>query len=239
VKRCKDCGRERPLEAFKPLRSGNGRIGVCNSCLTSRERKSNPERFRRRAALKRAKYPELSVLWDCRAADRKRGRAGNDLDRVFVKSALAQRCSYCGNGGIKMTLDRLDNALAHTKANTVSACMRCNYIKNSMPHKAWLHIVPAVREAVEMGLFGEWRTQPFNKTHATPKEVVEAFDDLTSEERSAICIATIPHPPRVAWPPTEDLEAEVKATSLRVVAARLGCSHVAVGKRLGRYRKSV
>ena len=29
--------------------------------------------------------------------------------------------------------------------------------------RAWLHIVPSVREARELGLFGDWRTKPMNR----------------------------------------------------------------------------
>lgn len=239
TKRCKDCCRERPLTSFKLLRSGNSRLGICTSCMSSREYRANPARFLRKAALKRAKYPHLSVLSDCRKADKKRGRVGNDLDRTFVKEALDEPCRYCGNTQVKMTLDRLDNTLAHTKANVVPACMRCNYIKNSMPHAAWLHIAPAVREAVTLGLFGDWRSTPFNKRHTTSPEEVAAFEKLTTEERSEINSLSAPRVPKFFWPSLKELAAEVEASSLRVVAARLGCSHVAVGRRLGRYRKSV
>jgi hypothetical protein len=39
-------------------------------------------------------------------------------------------------------------------------CIRCNYIRGSMPFAAWTLLVPAIRQAVEQGLFGTWRTKP-------------------------------------------------------------------------------
>lgn len=237
MKRCKACGEERRDEAFKRAKNDGPRIGVCYTCLGRRDYKANPERFRRKKALSRQRYPELHVLWECRRADKKRGHFGNDLDRAFVKSALDQPCTYCGTTDIKMTLDRKDNGAAHMKANTVPACLRCNYVRGAMPYTAWLHLVPAVREAVSLGLFGDWRSQPLNKVHSLAPEEVKAIGKLNHEERSAMCVATVPHPPRFKWPPDDELAAAVEASSLRVVARQLGCSHVAVGKRLGRYRK--
>ena len=35
-----------------------------------------------------------------------------------------------------------------------------------MPYEAWLIIAPAVRDAYEKGLFGDWRAMPFNKKKA-------------------------------------------------------------------------
>jgi hypothetical protein len=32
-----------------------------------------------------------------------------------------------------------------------------------LPYPARLHIVPSVKEARELGLFGDWRSKPFNR----------------------------------------------------------------------------
>jgi len=221
-------------------------MGVCKPCLRRRYYQANPEYYRRKAALKRVRKPDAGVLQDTRNSDRKKGRVGNDLDRAFVKVALARSCTYCGTTTLQMTLDRIDNALAHTKANTMPACIRCNYMRGSMPYEAWLHIVPAVREAVTLGLFGEWRSKCFNRKH-------EGLTLLSQPQPSApghrAKRVRRPKPPKVAelftstsridWPSPEELAASVAASSLRVVARQLGCSHVAVGKRLGRYKTRV
>lgn len=57
-----------------------------------------------------------------------------------------------------MTVDRIDNNLAHTKSNVKPACVRCNHIRGSMPYQAWIYLVPIVRQAYELGLFGDWWT---------------------------------------------------------------------------------
>jgi hypothetical protein len=95
------------------------------------------------------------VLQDMRGSDRKKGRA-NDLTLKFVQCALAQPCSYCGDTASRMTLDRIDNSTGHLQANVRPSCMRCNYIRGSMPDAAWETLIPSVRSAFENGLFGEW-----------------------------------------------------------------------------------
>jgi len=103
------------------------------------------------------------LVTDSRSSDKKRGRPGNDLNRDFVAALIRQGCCYCGETEMRITLDRIDNSLAHTRANVLPACLRCNYMRGSMPYEAWLHLVPAVRQAREFGLFGAWRSQPFNR----------------------------------------------------------------------------
>lgn len=55
-----------------------------------------------------------------------------------------------------MSLDRIDNSKGHIQANVVPACIRCNYLRGSMPHEAWLNLVPTIRETRIKGLFGTW-----------------------------------------------------------------------------------
>ena len=111
----------------------------------------------------RAQYPHKLILRDCRASDRKRGFLGNDLEVEFVQTLIAEGCRYCGEQDLRISLDRIDNTRPHNKANVVPCCIRCNYLRGSMPYPAWLHIVPSVKEARELGLFGDWRSKPFNR----------------------------------------------------------------------------
>lgn len=65
-----------------------------------------------------------------------------------------------------MTLDRIDNKIGHMMDNVNTSCSRCNYIRKDMPYDAWLFVVKSVREAAELGLFGNWEGQnnkPFHK----------------------------------------------------------------------------
>ena len=85
------------------------------------------------------------------------------MDEPFVLAALKEGCRYCGETVLRISLDRIDNSQPHNKANVVPCCLRCNYLRGSMPYPAWLHIVPSVRGARLLGLFGDWRSQPFNR----------------------------------------------------------------------------
>ena len=100
--------------------------------------------------------------WICaesRSSDRKRGLS-NDMTRVFIRDLIQHGCCYCGETQIRMTLDRIDNALGHTTANVVPACVRCNYARRDMPYDAWLIVAKGMRTAREAGLFGTWTGGP-------------------------------------------------------------------------------
>lgn len=160
---CKDCGKSKPIKSFKPTGRGGYRRRVCYPCYRAREDKRNPAYKLERQRRYRANNPVTSILWDCRQSDRKRGFSGNDLDKEFIAEKISEGCLYCGERSIRMTLDRIDNEKPHDKSNVAPCCIRCNYLKGSMPYEAWLHIVPAVREASELGLFGSWRSEPISK----------------------------------------------------------------------------
>ena len=125
--------------------------------------KANSDRVNRKQRQVRASKPARFILSDARSSDRKRGFDKNDLDLLFIEELIAGGCTYCGTISLRISLDRVDNLKPHSKCNVIACCFRCNYLKNSMPHEAWLHLVPAVRSAYEKGLFGEWRSKPFNK----------------------------------------------------------------------------
>lgn len=231
MKICVQCGKEKPLNrtSFKIQRNG-GYSSKCRSCLDKNNRKTNPDKYRRKAALKRVRHPDASIFRDCKSADIRCGRGSNDLDRAFIRSMTSKPCFYCGATDLRMTLDRIDNSLAHNKCNVNPACLRCNYLRGSMPYPAWMHIVPAVKEARDLGLFGTWRSKPFNqKAHLVEEgSEVPAFDISLPSKSLSSSVRVSPY----SFPPVEALRMEVEATSLRAVAKRIGCSHVAVWKRL-------
>jgi len=167
---CKGCGKSEPEVVFN-LRKSGGRYykrHLCTVCYREYKRgqpnknKHSPENKRRqglRAKIRR-QNPEFSanhILGDSRTSDRSKGR-GNDLDLEFVRELTKNNlCAYCGETNLRITLDRIDNALGHLKTNVIAACIRCNGIRCNMPFEAWRHIVPKIRSAQRNGLFGDWQ----------------------------------------------------------------------------------
>jgi hypothetical protein len=95
------------------------------------------------------------ILKDCRTNDRKKGMEC-DLDFQFVHERIQQPCFYCGEADYRRSLDRIDNNKGHCKTNVVTACVRCNLTRTTMPYEAWLIVAKGMREARERGLFGDW-----------------------------------------------------------------------------------
>lgn len=163
---CKGCRQLKPAAAF------TAELGIrrrtCRVCRREMQRARDPEaskrmlerqkavaREERRTGHDRGKY----IIHDSRKSDRRAGRE-NDLSRQVVDALISKPCTYCGASGVRMTLDRIDNAIGHLLANVQPSCLRCNYLRGSMPYEAWVFLVPRIREAHERGLFGEWRSAP-------------------------------------------------------------------------------
>ena len=159
---CRKCQAVKPETAFDPTSSGYRRR-VCSACTTRVRRLKNPEKHRAYNNRHRAQNPHRYVVLDSRSWDLKHGFEGNDLDADFVQDLISGGCSYCGATELRMTLDRTDNSKAHTKSNVVPCCIRCNYLRGSMPYAAWEVVAPAVRQAYQKGLFGDWRAVPISR----------------------------------------------------------------------------
>lgn len=165
---CRKCGKTKPITGF-PANSKGCRERMCTACRHRATAENNPllaaEREKRRTQAvrrKRAADRAWALLGDAKRSDRRRKREGFDLTRATVAELLAEGCRYCGDHKTMMTLDRIDNDLAHSLSNVVPACIRCNYLRRDMPYEAWLVIAPSVRAAREAGLFGDWATLPFH-----------------------------------------------------------------------------
>ena len=157
---CKVCSRPLPLSKFEATPKGYRR----RTCASCRERsKRDPTRRNAWQRRHRLENPALYIVRDTRASDTKRGFGGNDLETGVVEELIAEGCSYCGASDLRMTLDRIDNDKSHQQANVVPCCIRCNLLRGSMPYVAWQLLVPSVRRAYELGLFGEWRSQPISR----------------------------------------------------------------------------
>lgn len=117
------------------------------------------------------------ILYDSRGNDKKYNRE-NNLTLDFIRNILTDaKCSYCNVGDCRLTLDRINNNLGHTIDNVVVSCIDCNVIRNDMPYEAWLHIVPSVKTAKNLGLFEGW-TKFLNRS----KKVNGIQETVSAEE---------------------------------------------------------
>lgn len=89
-------------------------------------------------------------------------------------------CFYCGAIDIKMTLDRIDNSIGHTRVNVNPSCVRCNGVRGNMPYAAWMAIVPAIKKAREDGLFGSWVGRVF--------AIKPTYDDIEESKQKGYIV---------------------------------------------------
>jgi len=161
TKTCSTCKLEKSIFKFKPNKLHTGEYilrAECRRCSRAFEKKysdlsdEQKDGIRVAARLRRAntKYRASHVLSHMRTRDANHGQIC-DLDLATVKVLLSQPCSYCHRTLEKMTLDRKDNSLGHTRDNVVPACGLCNYVRMDMPYDAWLTLVPHVRELIIAG----------------------------------------------------------------------------------------
>lgn len=157
TKFCPGCKTNKPRDGFyQDATRHDGLRSRCRQCVGHSVKKYAPrkkelERKNRKDPAYRAKM----ILKDCRGSDRKKGFTC-DLSVDQISVLISGGCSYCNSSTMLMTLDRLDNDRGHCVGNVVAACVRCNLVRGNMPLAAWLELVPAVRSAVEKGLFGDW-----------------------------------------------------------------------------------
>ena len=163
---CRNCNQIKTEQSFRKGQSGGTR-NTCRKCESIQRgvrKEADPvgtytvirRRTLKLSAMRRTGIDiERFIFEDAKKEDRKRGY-DFDLTKSWIKDQIAHGCSYCGNTGLRMTLDRIDNTVGHTKDNVVPACIRCNYLRRNIPYEAWLVLVPAVKKAVESGLFGDW-----------------------------------------------------------------------------------
>lgn len=158
---CNKC--KKPKSDFEKRSDRDTYRKTCKECRATRRRertqnnyKCNKTRISSYNKDKRKTNPLRFILEDSRRSDKKKGLE-NDITKEFLESVIdGYGCKYCGETRIRMTLDRIDNSLGHLQSNVIPACIRCNLARGSMPYMAWLHLVPSMREARELGLFGDW-----------------------------------------------------------------------------------
>jgi 5-methylcytosine-specific restriction endonuclease McrA len=171
TKNCRACGKNKPISDFSEW-APNKLRSICEICRVQRDsdshkniRKDPPKNKklneRRRAWRQKPENRSTVIYQDSKASDRKRLGLLNDLTKEFIYESIKNGCSYCGETELQITLDRIDNNLPHNQNNVVSACVRCNLIRGDMPSNCWMHLVPSIKSAYELGLFHNWQ----NKFH--------------------------------------------------------------------------
>ena len=164
-KRCNACGKYKKIDEFYRDRSCNdGHSYTCKKCQDGRT-KSSPNRriiikeYRKRYYRKPEHRP---LIWIQQNKSRDI-RSGIEFSLTLndVKKMFDNGCKYCGETDIfLMTIDRIDNKGGHAVDNTVSCCTRCQFIRRDMPMVAFEYLVPFIRKAKLLGLFGDWTGKP-------------------------------------------------------------------------------
>lgn len=168
VHRCNQCRRDE-FEIKFHHRTVNGKKypkHLCIDCYREYKRKYRGRNLettrlanqrsgtRQKKDRKEGKRPEHWIWIDSRRTDRKK-KLDNDLTKQFIKQIIVNGCHYCDSHH-RMTLDRVDNTIGHTKNNVLPCCYRCNMIRRNMPFEAWIEVSKGVKIAHKKGLFGEW-----------------------------------------------------------------------------------
>lgn len=162
LKECIKCHKEKILDNFYQSKNKvTGKItikAVCKACYKEKPSTIEGSKRSRQKVKERRKDPNwhaFFIVRDLKFWDKVRDFT-SDLDVDFVQSLIKNGCSYCGENKLRVSLDRIDNEKGHVKDNVVSCCIRCNYFRLSMPHEAWMLLVPGMRRARELGYFDNW-----------------------------------------------------------------------------------
>ena len=190
MKTCSKCKFPKEDTAFEKMNGGPERRATCRKCREI-TRKSNPDSthviyLKNKKHRYGQRHVANQIVSNSKKSDKIKGRPGFDLDVVFVTDLIVNGCHYCGETKLRMSVDRIDNDLSHNRKNVNPACIRCNYTRSSMPYAAWMHVVPAIKEARELGLFGDWRSQPMSLGDNPNSRTLQATLDSVSQSRDPI-----------------------------------------------------
>lgn len=105
---------------------------------------------------------ETVIINGCKRYDKKHNLEFN-LTPLFVRQLIITGCSYCGENKLTITLDRIDNTIGHIESNVNACCVRCNLFRGTMPYKAWLLLIPILRELQGFGELEQWKHKFFYK----------------------------------------------------------------------------
>lgn len=101
-------------------------------------------------------HKDKAVFFNCRRYNKSR-EIETDITIKDIQELLTRPCQFCDETDLtKVKVDRKESQKGFTRKNIISCCIRCSRIKQNMPYKAWLVILPGIRIAKFAGLFGDW-----------------------------------------------------------------------------------
>lgn len=147
TRQCSQCGIRKPLDAYYRSKDcALGRRGACIACSRTRDSK------------RRAVAPDVYAELDRLSNIRRRARlASVEFDKSVTVASLravhGDLCAYCGvemvgfergargkHPGRKASIEHvvpISQGGAHTFANTVLACLDCNFKKHARTPEEW------------------------------------------------------------------------------------------------------
>jgi hypothetical protein len=132
-KTCCSCKEEKALEAFSRLHSGlYGRQPVCRPCA-AKYRAAHIARYPARAKARAREGTRVfrttpkGVLSSALDGAKKRGLVFELTLEHITHFLWKKPCQYCGDEALG--IDRVDNTVGYTVANSVPCCKTCNLMK--------------------------------------------------------------------------------------------------------------
>lgn len=164
---CNRCETELPATPEIFLRDASRYLGLayeCRTCHSARKigRDRRTERWvnhtpdqRRKAKDRQYRYNRTDkgravfLASAYKRIDAKKGYA-NDITSDYLLSFVFEApCTYCGTVDDPIGCDRIDNSKGHTIANTVPACVTCNFARGDrLTHEEMLrvgHLISEIR----------------------------------------------------------------------------------------------
>lgn len=126
---CRTCNVALPTSAFTPSSASSPypRCRTCYNTAAGMRRRANPQRG------KDTFWVRYGVA---KHAATSRGLAF-DLDPLEYRALWGRPCHYCGAVIDLVGIDRVDNAVGYTVANTVLCCWVCNSWKMTFTMEEW------------------------------------------------------------------------------------------------------
>lgn len=150
IRKCRVCETDKPACEFYPTSSGyiNYRCIECDikRVAKRKDEESSEDRDKRLEYSKDFYYKNRNkqLLQTYRKFDFERNY-NFDIDLEYLDDLLTESCAYCGFPATG--LDRIDDKIGHTKANTIPCCSECNTAKmHNFSYEEMLLIGQTIKE---------------------------------------------------------------------------------------------